>query len=62
MKVRSEVHWEGCIGFSGERVSRILELGMSKMNLGTIKRSLRQDLVNITQNNLYSSIVVINIK
>lgn len=62
MKVGSEVHWEGCIGFSGERVSRILELGMSKMNLGTIKRSLRQDLVNITQNNLYSSIVVINIK
>lgn len=62
MKVGSEVHWEGFIGFSGERVSRILELGMSKMNLGTIKRSLRQDLVNITQNNLYSSIVVINIK
>lgn len=62
MKVGSEVHWEGCIGFSGERVSRILELGMSKMNFGTIKRSLRQDLVNITQNNLYSSIVVINIK
>lgn len=58
MKVGSEVHWEGCIGFSGERISRVLELGMSKMNFGTMKRFLRQDLVNITQNNLYSSIVI----
>lgn len=38
-------------------MSRDVELGMSKMNFGTMRRSLGQDPRNITQDSQYSSVV-----
>lgn len=57
MKVDVQLHWEGYKRFYGEMVSRDLDLGMSKINLGTTKRSIWQELVNVTQDSPYSSIV-----
>lgn len=57
MKADFQLHWEDNYRFYGEMVSRDLEQEMSKINLGTTKRSIWQDLVNITQDSQYSSIV-----